>query len=826
MTDRENVSDSCVGSSRSASPTWWVIFSRELADLWIGGKALHLILLYSILMGLYAYLLATNTELKLMPLKEMVLETVKASIAVSLFISLIIGADSVSGERERATLEGLLLTPASRRQIIFGKFLAALSPWPVALAIAVPYLKVVSQGDAAFGQALFWGALSGTLLAPALAGLGMLVSICCNTSKNSMLASIGLYLLLLLPTALVTGPAKIQRSPEQWVRADLLDWVNPMAATSRFLSDILVRNQPPDQLWSWFTMPVLFAVLVLVLLFLYASRALRLDAEGVTRLRSYWGPVVAGLSSRVVSLWGRVVGFAPKSPSHSFEDQGSRFTGSLPSTYREGNRMREKQTVNESRMEPSGRAAPTWWLVFSKELRDLWIGGRALNLILVYTIVLGIYSYFMASDSVLSLIPPKEMVYELLKAAIAASVFIGVIIGADSLSGERERATLEGLLLSPTSRRQIVVGKFLAAVSPWPVALAVAIPYMSVLSQGDEVFGQAVLWGAVLGSAMTPGFTALGMLVSFWCNRNKTSFFVSLGIYLLFLLPTELPGHAQAGAMGQLFQWLNPLAGPRVFLAKILVNNRTLADTVGVGPLWSWLLSPVLFAVLVSGLLFWYASPGLRLEAGTARRFRWSWGRAAGLSVIACLLGSLPPSPAMAQEAAPQEEQAPFKSPERLPLEISIDMDYKVVRAGTPVLYSTVVTNNGREESPPLIVAMNIINLMGAGEPVDPEDWSPQRTQYLDALAPGRSAQHSWRVNAILDGDFIVYMVVIPAPDSPQATSQPVASSGIHLTVTPFSRLNPGGVLPYAIGGPVLLLVVILLIYRLRRRQIDTGGSE
>src|SRR3989304_9730739 len=269
MTDRENVSDSCVGSSRSASPPWWGIFSRELADLWIGGKALHLILLYSILMGLYAYLLATNTELKLMPLKEMVLETVKASIAVSLFISLIIGADSVSGERERATLEGLLLTPASRRQIIFGKFLAALSPWPVALAIAVPYLKVVSQGDAAFGQALFWGALSGTLLAPALAGLGMLVSICCNTSKNSMLASIGLYLLLLLPTALVTGPAKIQRSPEQWVRADLLDWVNPMAATSRFLSDILVRNKPPDQLWSWFTMPVLFVVLFLVLFFLF-----------------------------------------------------------------------------------------------------------------------------------------------------------------------------------------------------------------------------------------------------------------------------------------------------------------------------------------------------------------------------------------------------------------------------------------------------------------------------------------------------------------------------------------------------------------------------
>jgi ABC-2 type transport system permease protein len=819
-----------------------VIFSRELTDLWIGGKALHLILIYSILMGLYAYLLATNTELKLMPLKEMISETIKAAIAISLFICLIIGADSVSGERERATLEGLLLTPASRRQIILGKFLAALSPWPVALAFAVPYLKVVSQGDAAFGQAVLWGALSGTLLAPTLAGVGMLVSIWSNTNKNSMLASIGLYILLLLPTDLVAGPAKIQRSPEQWLRADLLDWLNPMAATSRFLSNILVRNQPPEQLWSWFTMPVLFALAVLVLLFLPASVGLRLEAEPATRIRSC-AVLVAGWRSRVDSWWGRVVGFATKSPSYRFEDEGRRSAGSLLSTYREANRMTERETVNQSRMEPSGRApasalelrrvrrslgeggSPTWWLVFSKELRELWIGGRALNLTLAYTILLGIYSYFMASDSVLSLIPPQEMVYELLKAAIVASVFIGLIIGADSLSGERERATLEGLLLTPTSRRQIVFGKSLAAVSAWPVALAVAIPYMSVLSQGNEVFGQAVLWGAVLGSAMIPGFTALGMFVSFCCNRNKTSFFVSLGIYLLFLLPTELPGHAQAGAMGQLFQWLNPLAGPRVFLAKILVNNRTLTDTVGVGPLWTWLLVPFVFASLVCLLLFWYASPGLRLEAGRASRLRWSWDRAGSLSVIACLMGSLAASPVMAQEVAPLQEQAALKSPEPLPLAISIDMDYETVKAGDHILYSTLVTNKGTKASPPLCVAMNIINLHAAGEVVDPEDWSPQRTQYLETLTPGQSAKLSWRVNAILDGDYLVYMVVIPEPEGRDATSQPVASPGIHLTVTPFTRLNPGGVLPYAIGGPLLLLVVIFLVYRHRRRQIDTGGS-
>ncbi|HSR29842.1 MAG TPA: hypothetical protein VLY63_04690, partial [Anaerolineae bacterium] len=133
--------------------------------------------------------------------------------------------------------------------------------------------------------------------------------------------------------------------------------------------------------------------------------------------------------------------------------------------------------------------------------------------------------------------------------------------------------------------------------------------------------------------------------------------------------------------------------------------------------------------------------------------------------------------------------------------------------------------NSGSEESPPLIVAMNIINLDAKGDVVDPEDWSPQRTQYVDPLAPGQSANQAWIINTILDGDYMVYMVLIPEPDGPQATSQPVASSGIHLTVTPFTRLNPLGVLPFVIGGPLLLLLGIYLVYRFRRRQIDTGAS-
>jgi hypothetical protein len=83
----------------------------------------------------------------------------------------------------------------------------------------------------------------------------------------------------------------------------------------------------------------------------------------------------------------------------------------------------------------------------------------------------------------------------------------------------------------------------------------------------------------------------------------------------------------------------------------------------------------------------------------------------------------------------------------------------------------------------------------------------------------------NWRVNAILDGDYMIYMVLIPQPQGADETSHPIASSGIHLIVTPFTKLNPSGVLPFAVGTPVILLIIIYFVNRRRNRQIDSGNS-
>jgi ABC-2 type transport system permease protein len=463
---------------------------------------------------------------------------------------------------------------------------------------------------------------------------------------------------------------------------------------------------------------------------------------------------------------------------------------------------------DHSQVKPSRPVTPMWWLMFIRELTDLWIGGKALVLIFIYTVFLGVITYVIASNSELSLIPPKEMVYETLKNVMAVSLFIGLIIGADSFSGERERATLESLLLTPSSRRQIVTGKFLAAITFWPAAFVIAIPTFKILSQGDEIFGQGLFWGGLLGTVLVLAYVGIGMLVSFWSNSNKTSYFISLAS-TFSSCSCSIAWKSQTGIMGQFLQWVNPMAAVNHFLSKHLVNNISLAE------FWMWLESPVIITSIILGILFIYAAPGLRLENGRANSLWKRISRSIGLGMIIFFVVIFSTMPVKAQSGDVASETD---------LQITINMEYVTVKASDSIFFDTTVINNGTTESVPLIVAMNIINLDAQGEIVDPEDWSPQRTQYIDLISPGDSVTLNWRVNCILDGDYMVYMVVVPEPQGQNATSQPIASSGIHLTVTPFTKLNPGGVLPIAIGAPILILVIIYFVNRRRHKQIDADG--
>ncbi len=465
----------------------------------------------------------------------------------------------------------------------------------------------------------------------------------------------------------------------------------------------------------------------------------------------------------------------------------------------------------------AGRTAPVWWLVARQELIELWLGGRLLVLLILYAMLMSVTAVLRQIESEVSLIPPAEMVFLTVLSTISFGMFLGLIAGADSVSGERDRATLEPLLLTPVGRRQIVFGKFVAALSPWPVALLICVPYAYVLGQGDDSLLPGLAWTAVLGTLLAIAFTGFGMLTSIWSGSNRTSLFVSLLVYLLFVIPTQFPGQAQKGNLGYLVQQLNPMQASSAFTEKLIVNNRT---PVELAP---YLVTQWIAAAAILVLLFGYAAPRLKLE-GEGPRFRPPSRRARGAAgaVIggALILGVIAmPLTAMAAAGATSAGPRLVVASSDPALTITTDLETAIVDSGDDVKFTTTVSNSGATDTPELNVAMNLINLGKGGDPVDPEDWSPERTQELGILSAGDSSEQEWLVTAILEGDYMIYMTVVPTPESPETTSQPVSSSGIHLTVNAVARGNPGGVLPVAIGVPLILVAVTLLMRRWWNRE-------
>ena len=271
----------------------------------------------------------------------------------------------------------------------------------------------------------------------------------------------------------------------------------------------------------------------------------------------------------------------------------------------------QAMTAGQERQPPVAMP-PVWWLVFKQEVAELWFGGRVLNLLILFSVLMSVTAFLLATNNEIRLMPLSQTVNIALTSAITFGLFIGVIISADSITGERERATLEALLLTPGSRRQIIAGKLLSALSPWPVTLLLSVPYLLVLSQGDPVLGRALFWGAIVGSILTVVFTGLGMLFSIWSNSSRVSLAASLLVYVLSLTPAQLPGEFQTTPAGVLIAAVNPLEASRRFLESTIIHNQPLGET------WFYLAAPVLFIAVLLSVLFFYAAPRLGLEAGGA----------------------------------------------------------------------------------------------------------------------------------------------------------------------------------------------------------------
>jgi ABC-2 type transport system permease protein len=233
-------------------------------------------------------------------------------------------------------------------------------------------------------------------------------------------------------------------------------------------------------------------------------------------------------------------------------------------------------------------------IVVRQELRDLWLGGRGLLLGLAFSVLLSAMTYLAATNEELNFLEQREAVNLTLQVAVGVGALLALLGAADAISGDRERGTLESLLLTPMPRASLVSGKLLAVLSLWVGAMVITVPYVWFLARNVGAAGEALGTGLVAGTLLALALTSFGMVVSALARSNRVSLSVSLFVLLALFAPTQLPMGAQQGWAGELLLRVNPVTAALHYIGKVVVDQHAWTRDL------SWLVSPLVGAAVLT----------------------------------------------------------------------------------------------------------------------------------------------------------------------------------------------------------------------------------
>jgi ABC-2 type transport system permease protein len=251
-----------------------------------------------------------------------------------------------------------------------------------------------------------------------------------------------------------------------------------------------------------------------------------------------------------------------------------------------------------------------WLVVAEQECRDLWTSGRGLMLLFFFSVLLSAVTYLTSTNQALNFLEQRESVNLVLQFAVAVGVLATLVVSADGISGERERGTLETLLVTPVPRRSIIAGKLIAALSLWFATFLVSIPYVWVLARGVGILGQALVLGFCVGTLVSVGLGCIGLLISAACNSNKTSIAASIFLLLILFAPTQLPSGLPQGWFFEVLLRANPVASGLAYISSLLVEGHSWTQDL------SFLITPLLAAIIAGGALVLAGPRLVRLTRG------------------------------------------------------------------------------------------------------------------------------------------------------------------------------------------------------------------
>ncbi|MCX6678168.1 MAG: hypothetical protein NTU95_09530 [Methanothrix sp.] len=150
------------------------------------------------------------------------------------------------------------------------------------------------------------------------------------------------------------------------------------------------------------------------------------------------------------------------------------------------------------------------------------------------------------------------------------------------------------------------------------------------------------------------------------------------------------------------------------------------------------------------------------------------------------------------------------------PPALSIDITSSKTLNGTAGDYVTVdgtITNTGEKPHQDIVTYLSLVD-NETKLPVDLEDWSAEKGLHIGTIEAGQTLPLNWKIHFVKSGAYSLIIVAEAA-----GNELPQVSSIIQFHVNPKINLNPGEVLPVALGTPIILSFVLILLAHKRRLE-------
>jgi ABC-2 type transport system permease protein len=243
-----------------------MLYRHEISGSFYSWRGSAWIIAASLIFSLVAYLLLTDKELSLLDQGEMLFTLGEVIIALGIAMSAVSASSAISSEIESGTLESLLLTPVTHRQIAIQKMFSIVTLWTILYLVSIPYLIVVASGTNLALSAVLYVGLYGTLLVTAISMISIVISWRLKSSKNSIMTTLMIVLILLAPSLFFGTSLK---------KTDFglaLENINPVSHAMNSMDSVLVDNeqtflQQISHIW-----PVIAFALICALIFIVFTR--------------------------------------------------------------------------------------------------------------------------------------------------------------------------------------------------------------------------------------------------------------------------------------------------------------------------------------------------------------------------------------------------------------------------------------------------------------------------------------------------------------------------------------------------------------------------